>query len=127
MGNKRDKQGSMAKTWAAWPLGALTGGLNGLFGSGGGMIAVPMLRWLGLSAEESHATSMAVIFPLAIASGLLYLRAGELVFSDAWPFLPGGLAGAVCGAWLLPKLKTVWLRRIFGAVILVSAVRLLLK
>lgn len=118
---------SKSKKWLAWPLGLVTGGLNGLFGAGGGMIAVPMLRWLGLPAEQSHATSMAVIFPLAIASGLLYLQAGELVFSDAWPYLPGGLAGAVCGAWLLPKLKTVWLHRMFGVVILLSAMRLLFR
>ena len=96
-------------------FGLLVGGLNGLFGAGGGMIAVPMLRGLGLEGEQCHATSLAIILPLAMASGLLYLHAGQLTIGDAWPYLPGGLLGALCGAWLLPRLKTIWLRRIFGA------------
>lgn len=115
------------KKWLAWPFGFLVGLLNGFFGSGGGMVAVPMLRGLGLEAEEAHATSMAVIFPLALASGFLYLRGGRFTLDEAWPYLPGGLLGAAAGAWLLPRLKTVWLRRLFGVVILFAAGRLLLK
>lgn len=108
-------------------FGLIVGGLNGLFGSGGGMVAVPMLRGLGLEREECHATSIAITFPLAVASGVLYLGAGQLTIGDALPYLPGGLLGAICGAVLLPRLKTTWLRRIFGVLILVSAVRLLLR
>lgn len=121
------KQADKKKKWLSLPLGLAVGALNGLFGAGGGMVAVPMLRWLGLESDESHATSMAVIFPLAIASGLIYLHAGQFQISDALPYLPGGLLGAVCGAWLLPRLKTLWLHRIFGVVILFSAGRLLLQ
>lgn len=113
--------------WFRWAAGFITGGLNGLFGSGGGMVAVPMLRGLGLTDEQSHATSMAVIFPLAIASGFFYLREGGFALADAWPYLPGGLLGALCGAWLLPRLNAVWLHRVFGVVILFSAGRLLLR
>lgn len=108
-----------------WPLGLAVGVLNGLFGAGGGMVAVPMLRGLGAAPEQSHATSMAVIFPLTLVSGALYLRAGQFTLEQALPFLPGGLLGALCGAWLLPRIKTLWLRRLFGVMIIVSAVRLL--
>jgi uncharacterized membrane protein YfcA len=86
-----------------------------------------MLRGLGLSEEEAHSTSLSVIFPLAILSGFLYLRAEAFALGDALPYLPGGLAGALFGAWLLPRLKAVWIRRIFGVVILFSAGRLLLR
>lgn len=110
-----------------YPLGLAVGTLNGLFGSGGGMIAVPMLRGLGVKPEECHATSIAVIFPLALASGFLYLNAGSFTLSDAWVYLPGGLLGAVFGAWLLPRLGTIWLRRVFGIVVLFAACRLLLR
>lgn len=116
-----------AKKWLAYPFGLAVGGLNGLFGSGGGMVAVPMLRGLGLKGEECHATSMAIIFPLALVSGFLYLRAEQFVIGDALPYLPGGLLGALVGAWLLPRLKLIWLRRIFGVVILAAAARLLLR
>jgi uncharacterized membrane protein YfcA len=55
----------------------------------------------------------------------LYLQAGRFTLGEAWVYLPGGLLGALCGAWLLPRLKSVWLHRIFGVVILFSAIRLL--
>ncbi|MDL2234469.1 sulfite exporter TauE/SafE family protein [Ruminococcaceae bacterium OttesenSCG-928-L11] len=111
----------------AYGLGIAVGFLNGLFGAGGGMIAVPMLRSLGLAEEEAHATSLSLILPLAILSGFLYLNAGAFAIPDALPYLPGGLIGALLGAWLLPRLKAVWLHRIFGIVILFSAGRLLLQ
>lgn len=115
------------KNYLIYALGLGIGFLNGLLGSGGGMVAVPMLRGLKVENEACHATSIAIIFPLAVASGLLYLKAGSFSPTDAWPYLPGGLLGAIFGAWVLPKIKTVWLRRIFGAVILFSAWRLLFR
>lgn len=115
------------KRWLFRGLGLVVGVLNGLLGAGGGMVAVPMLRGLGLRAEEAHATSIAIIFPLAVASGFLYLQAGQFALADAWVYLPGGVAGALCGAWLLPRIKTLWLHRIFGVVILLSAIRLLMR
>ena len=113
--------------WIIFPLGLLVGALNGFFGAGGGMVAVPMLRGMSLNGKQSHATAMTVIFPLSIVSGVLYLHAGSFSLRDALPFLPGGLLGAIVGALLLPRIQTIWLRRIFGLVILFSAARLLLQ
>ena len=115
------------KRLLVWPMGLAVGLLNGFFGAGGGMVGVPMLRGLGLETRECHATCIAVIAPLAMASAWLYLKDGVFALSDAWIYLPGGLAGAMLGGWLLPKLSSVWLRRIFGALILFAATRLLMK
>ncbi len=106
--------------------GAIAGILNGLFGAGGGMIVVPMLGHWGFPAERAHATSIAVILPLSLASSLLYLSIGHIRLASALPFLPMGLAGAVIGGKILPKIKSVWLHRIFGVLVLYSAIRLLL-
>ena len=118
---------SRRKKLLLYPFGLLVGVLNGLFGAGGGMIAVPLLRGLGIETENCHATSIAIILPLAVASGILYFSGGNLNLADAWPYLPGGALGAVCGAWLLPRIGTLWLRRIFGVLVLAAAVRMLLK
>lgn len=115
------------KKWLPYPMGAVVGLLNGLFGAGGGMVGVPMLRALGLETKQCHATCIAIILPLAAASGILYLNAGSFELGDTWIYLPGGIAGALAGAWLLPRLKTVWLRRVFGVVILLAAWRLLTR
>lgn len=108
-------------------VGAVTGVLNGLFGAGGGMVAVPMLSKAGLDTQQAHATSIAIILPLTIISSCIYLFQGHLALGDAFVYLPGGVAGALLGSLLLKKLNPIWVRRIFGGLILFSAVRLLLR
>jgi len=121
----RDFMGEKRR-WLRYPLGFAVGLLNGLFGAGGGMVAVPMLRGMGMKTNQSHATSLSIVLPLSILSGWLYLRGEHFSLAEAAKYLPGGLAGAIVGAIFLPKIKTIWLRRLFGAVIIFSGGRLLL-
>lgn len=108
-------------------LGLAVGLLNGLFGAGGGMVAVPMLKRAGLEPKNAHATSIAITMPLSVLSGYLYLQAGGLTFSDALPFIPAGIIGALAGGLLLKKVSDTLLRRLFGALVIIAAVRLLLR
>ncbi|MDD6175775.1 MAG: sulfite exporter TauE/SafE family protein [Firmicutes bacterium] len=114
----------MKKSWACFG-GFAAGVINGLLGAAGGLAVVPALRKAGASVRQSHATSVAVILPVSILSAVLYLHGGRFSFSDALPYLPGGVLGAAFGAWLLPKLPADLLRRIFGGFMLWAAIRLL--
>ncbi len=107
--------------------GALCGFLNGFFGAGGGTVAVPLLRKAGLSEQESHATSVAVILAVTLVSAGFYLWRGNVTFSDSLGFLYTGVIGAAVGAKLLKKISGAWLRRIFGVLIVVASVRMLLR
>ncbi len=107
--------------------GFAVGLLNGLLGAGGGMLAVPLLKKAGLRQTHAHATSISIILPLSLVSACLYLALGSVKLAAAWPFMPAGIAGALVGAWLLPKIPTHWLRRIFGVFLLWAGVRLLLR
>lgn len=108
-------------------IGTLCGMLNGLFGAGGGIAAVPLLKASGIPLKKAHATSLAVILPVSIVSAILYLANGTIRFSDAWPYLPGGLLGAILGALLMEKIPDKLLRKAFGAFMIYAAVRLLLR
>ena len=108
-------------------MGLICGLLNGMFGSGGGVAAVPMLEGAGLEAKKSHATSVALIFVLSIATTISYLMGDKLNFGMALQYVPYGIMGAVIGAVLLKKTPNSLLRRIFGVIILVAAVRILVK
>ena len=50
-----------------------------------------------------------------------------LDWAQAWPYLIGGVPGALVGAWLLPKVPSDLLRRLFGAFMLWAAVRMVMQ
>ena len=108
-------------------FGGLCGFLNGLFGSGGGTIAVPCLEKSGLEAKKAHASSVALIFILSVITAVIYFIQGKIDFSLAFDFVPWGLIGAAAGSVLLKKIPNSLLRRIFGIIIMISAIRILLK
>ena len=105
--------------------GALCGFLNGFFGSGGGVVAVPVLQHEGLSEKESHATSVALIFVISLVTAVFYGIWGTFDFAGAWDYIPWGAAGALTGALFLRKIKAKWLKRLFGAIIVAAALRTL--
>ena len=95
--------------------GAATGAANGLFGGGGGMIAVPLLRAQGLSEKKAHATAIAVILPVSLLSFILYALKHFFDFSVALPVALGGFAGGFAGAKLLSFLPEKAVFYVFGA------------
>lgn len=108
-------------------LGAVTGAVNGIFGSGGGIAAVPMLNAAGIEAKKSHATSLALTLPLSVVSAFFYAYENAFDFKDALPLIPFGLAGAVLGSIFLKKVSNKWLKRIFGGFLIFAGGRMLLK
>ena len=108
-------------------MGAICGLLNGLFGSGGGVAAVPLLESSNLEPKKSHATSVALIFLLSIATTVSYLLGDKLDFGLSLQYIPYGIIGAVIGAVLLKKIPNSLLRRIFGGVMLFAALRIMMK
>lgn len=104
--------------------GSVIGLLNGFFGSGGGVLAVPVLE-RDCSPNEAHATSVALIFMLSLVTALFYGFYGNLDFALAWEYVPWGVAGAVAGSVFLKKIKAQWLKRLFGGVVTIAAVRML--
>lgn len=105
--------------------GFLAGLTNGLLGAGGGMIIVPLLKKSGIPAVNSHATSVAIIFPICMLSSILYLTRGSVTLDQAFPYLPWMIIGSLFGAWLLPKINQNLLRRVFGGLMVWAAVRML--
>ncbi len=111
--------------YGVFGLGA--GLLNGFFGAGGGTLLVPALEHFGLESKKAHATSIAIILPLSVISALAYFGQISVPWQQALWFLPGGVIGALIGAKLLPRVRNQVLHRIFGAIIIASAVRLWMR
>ena len=109
-------------------IGITVGICNGLFGSGGGIVAVPaMEKFLHMEEHKSHATAIAVILPLTVVSTIVYVYKGFFDFELSWQTSLGGVAGGLVGAFLLKKVPTDMLRKIFGAFIIIASVRMVMS
>lgn len=104
--------------------GIITGLGNGLFGSGGGTVAVPcMEKFLDVEEHKAHATAIAIILPLSLISCLFYLRGVDIQLMPAVFVSIGGVIGGYIGAKVLGKISGKWLHLIFGIFMLLAAVR----
>lgn len=107
-------------------IGLLAGVANGLFGSGGGTIAVPaMVFLLGEEEHTAHATALLIILPLTLVSSYFYLKGSFVDWNITWRAMLGGAVGGAIGAFLLNKFSSGLLRIIFGAFMLAAAVRMI--
>lgn len=107
--------------------GALTGAANGFFGGGGGSILVPLLtKVCMLEQRRAFATSVAVILPLCMLSAGIYLFRSGLDWTTAAPYLIGGALGGWLGGKWLKGVRLPWLKRGFGAVLIIGGIRCLL-
>ena len=107
--------------------GGIIGFLNGFFGGGGGMICVPILqKVLSLDEKHSHATAIAVIFPLSLISAAVYVFNGAI---SSLPLLTVGLGvvlGGILGAYALKFLPPKALRLIFAIIMFLGGIKLIL-
>lgn len=106
--------------------GLLTGAVNGLFGGGGGMVAVPLLKnLLGYNEKKSHATAILVIAPVCAASAIIYIISGYFRADVVIPAAIGAVAGGFIGAKLLGVLPEFIINLIFIAAMLAAGARML--
>ena len=122
---------------------AVTGGVIGvvsaIVGIGGGSLTVPFLTWCDVKVQKAIGTSAAVGFPIAVGGSLGYiyngwghvmLPSGSLgyVFLPAllW-MVPFSMLAAPLGARATHRLQVPTLKRIFAALLIILAGRMLWK
>lgn len=109
-------------------MGLAAGILSVLLGVGGGVIMVPALMYLlGMNIKVATATSLAVIIPTALVGTIGRAHAGQVDWKVAGLVAVGAVAGAFAGARLVAIIPDLWLKRCFGALLLFTAVRMLLS
>ena len=107
--------------------GVFVGAINGLFGGGGGMIAVPILSLvLKKPTRVSHATAILIILPITIVSMIIYLVKGYFEPIETVVVGAGVVVGGLLGALLLGKLKSKVIGLIFSVLMLIGGIRAIL-
>lgn len=105
-------------------LGFICGFINGFLGSGGGIIAVQSLQKLGVETKKSHATSLFVILPLTLVSGIIYFLSGYVDMKVGTYLAIAAGVGGVIGSIFLGKINPKSLDIIFTLLILISGIRM---
>lgn len=106
--------------------GVAIGFINALFGAGGGIVAVPILKKSGLSQKEAQATSVSVILPLTIITAVIYFFQGNLMIKDSLIFLPFGFIGALVGSFVLNKSNNTVLQTAFALFMIWAGIRMII-
>lgn len=105
--------------------GAGIGFINALFGAGGGILAVPILRKSGLTQKEAQATSVSVILPLTAITSVIYYCQGNLMIKESLIYLPFGFIGALIGSFALNKTNNSVLQTAFACFMIWAGIRMI--
>ena len=119
-------------------MGSAIGLKSGLFGVGGGALAIPYFNWLGLSPREVVGTTALLTWPVAVVGAMAYGLSplpmndpligvvGSVYWLGVLVMIPATVLMAPLGATLCRIFPQDQLRRVFGVFLLVVGVRILL-
>ena len=108
-------------------IGLLAGLLSGLIGIGGGIIMVPLfIVLLGMTQHNAQGMSLAVMLPpVTFLAVYNYHKAGEVDWKMALIASAVFIIGGYIGSNFALKIDQAILRKIFGIVMLVIAVKMI--
>jgi uncharacterized membrane protein YfcA len=106
-------------------IGLVGGVLAGLFGVGGGIIFVPALALgLGLTQLHAEASSLLAILPTAVVGSWRQQRYGNIDLRVAVIIGVASIGGVQGGVVVAESLPEATLRRLFGALLIVTALQI---
>lgn len=109
-------------------IGILAGFVGGALGVGGGIIIVPALIFIfGFSQHYAQGTSLAVLlFPIGILAVLNYTKEGYVNYKYALVLILTFVIGSYLGSVLSINLPDKTLKRIFGVLMMVAAIKMII-
>jgi len=96
-------------------------------GLGGGFLMVPLLLFLGYSAQKAVGTSFMAILVISISALAAHNKFSNVDYRVGILLGIGGIAGAQIGARLVEHVSTAQFRKIFAAILAALAVYLFFK
>lgn len=114
---------NLIKTALIYTGGVAVGAISGVFGGGGGMLAVPLLQCMGLSEKRAHATALSVILPLCVICSIVYIHSGYFERSAMICACIGVVFGGIIGAISLDKLNSTAIGIIFGTLMIAVGIK----
>ena len=107
--------------------GVGAGFINGLLGTGGGIIIIFMLSRLFRDSDprDNFATAIASILPMSVVSAGFYLKGGSFAIGDVLTYILPAVIGGIIGALLLCRIKADLLKKIFACLVIYAGVSMI--
>ncbi len=107
-------------------VGIVAGSVAASLGIGGGIIYVPALVTVfSLAQHEAQGTSLALIIPTTIVATIVHSRAGRVDWRISGLLAIGAVGGGFLGAQAALALEAPVLRKMFGVMVAITALRML--
>ncbi len=108
-------------------IGLVTGLLSGVMGVGGGVVMIPlMILLLGFNQHQAQGTSLTVLaVPVTFLAAYNYYGEGYVNWKYAALIAVFFVVGGFLGSKLAVNLDQKTLKRIFGGILLIIAVKML--
>jgi len=96
-------------------------------GLGGGFLMVPLLLFLGFTAQKAVGTSFVGILVIAVSALVAHGKMANIDYKYGLLLGLGGIIGAQIGARLLTEVPTDLFKKIFAVILIGLAIYLLVK
>lgn len=109
-------------------LGLSVGIFSGFMGLGGGIILIPALIYIfGLTQHQAQGTSLAIMVPpITLLAAIKYYQSGNVKLNMTIFIALGFVVGGLLGADIVRNIPDIILRKIFGFIMLVVALRMII-
>lgn len=111
--------------------GFAAGTANGMLGAGGGIIIVYGLSAaLGPSLSDKrdiYANALCVMLPVSVVSCVLYALRGSMNVPEFGKYVIPAVLGGIAGGFLLGRIPSGTMKKIFAALVIVSGVLLMIR
>ena len=96
-------------------------------GLGGGFLMVPLLLYLGFTAQKAVGTSFVGILVIAVSALMAHGRMANIDYKYGLLLGLGGIIGAQIGARFLEDISTELFKKIFAVILIGLAIYLFVK
>ena len=111
-------------------LGTAAGFVNGLIGSGGGILVVFGLAPLITDPDgkrDVFVNALAVMLPISLVSAISYISTGRTDLTGFGVYIIPAAIGGVIGAFILDKINVPVIKKLFTALVIWSGIYLMIR
>lgn len=118
----------MAATWWIMISSGILVGISASFtGLGGGFLMIPLLLFLGFSAQRAVGTSFLAILVISISALVAHNKLANVDYRAGLLLGIGGIIGAQVGARLVEHVSTAQFKKIFAGILVALAIYLFFR